>query len=95
MNNYHNTSSVTDMIDTLQWPTLAEHRLKTRLCIFYKIPGSPMPHCRTSHPHPALFLQIQELDTATHKHTDIFRLLKIPNCHLDFTPSTDSTVLIH
>ena len=37
MNNYHNSSSVTDMIDTLQWPTLAERRLKTRLCIFYKI----------------------------------------------------------
>jgi hypothetical protein len=30
-NNYHNTSSVTSMIDTLGWPTLAEHRLKTRL----------------------------------------------------------------
>jgi hypothetical protein len=30
-NNYHNTSSVTSMIDTLGWPTLAERRLKTRL----------------------------------------------------------------
>jgi hypothetical protein len=26
-NNYHNTSSVTSMIDTLGWPTLAERRL--------------------------------------------------------------------
>jgi hypothetical protein len=25
-NNYHNTSSVTSMIDTLGWPTLAERR---------------------------------------------------------------------
>ena len=36
-NNYHNTSSVTNMINTLQWPTLAERRLKTRLIMFYKI----------------------------------------------------------
>ena len=36
-NNYHNTSSVTSMIDTLGWPTLAERRLKTRLIMMYKI----------------------------------------------------------
>ena len=36
-NNYHNTSSVTDMVNTLQWPPLAERRLKSRLVIFYKI----------------------------------------------------------
>jgi hypothetical protein len=33
-NNYHNTSSVTSMIDTLGWQTLAECRLKTRLIDF-------------------------------------------------------------
>ena len=36
-NNYHNTSSVNTMIDTLGWPTLAERRLKTRLIMLYKI----------------------------------------------------------
>ena len=36
-NNYHNTSSVTSMIDTLGWPTLAERRLKTRLITLFKI----------------------------------------------------------
>ena len=36
-NNYHNTSSVTDMVNTLQWPPLADRRLKSRLVIFYKI----------------------------------------------------------
>jgi hypothetical protein len=36
-NNYHNTSSVTSMIDTLGWPTLAERRLKTKLIMMYKI----------------------------------------------------------
>jgi hypothetical protein len=28
-NNYHNTSSVTSMIDTLGWPTSSERRLRT------------------------------------------------------------------
>jgi hypothetical protein len=36
-NIYHNTSSVTDMLQTLTWPTLQQHRLKTKLIMFYKI----------------------------------------------------------
>ena len=36
-NNYDYISSTTAMINTLQWPTLAERRLKTRLVLFYKI----------------------------------------------------------
>jgi hypothetical protein len=36
-NNYHNTSSVTSMIDTLGWSTLTERRLKTKLIMMYKI----------------------------------------------------------
>jgi hypothetical protein len=37
-NRYHNTSSVTDMLQTLTWPTLQQRRLKTKLIImFYKI----------------------------------------------------------
>jgi len=34
---YHNTSSVSDMLDTLGWPTLAERRRTNRLTMFYKI----------------------------------------------------------
>ena len=34
---YHNTSSVTYMLQTLTWPTLQQRRLKTKLIIFYKI----------------------------------------------------------
>jgi hypothetical protein len=34
---HHNISSVTEMIHSLDWPTLQERRLKTRLHIFYKI----------------------------------------------------------
>jgi hypothetical protein len=34
---HHNTSRVTEMIQSLDWSTLQERRLKTRLHIFYKI----------------------------------------------------------
>ena len=34
---HHNTSIVTEMIHSFDWPTLQERRLKTRLHIFYKI----------------------------------------------------------
>ena len=34
---HHNTSSVSDMMNTLNWHTLQERRLKTRLQMFYKI----------------------------------------------------------
>jgi hypothetical protein len=37
---HHNTSSVTEMIHSLDWPRLQERRLKTRLHIFYKIINS-------------------------------------------------------
>ena len=36
-NRYHNTSSVTDMLQTLTWPSLQQRRLKTKLIMFYKI----------------------------------------------------------
>ena len=35
-NQYNNTSSITDMLQTLTWPTL-QRRLKTKLIMFYKI----------------------------------------------------------
>ena len=66
MNDYHNTSSVTDMIDTLQWPTLAERRLKTRLCIFYKI-----VHCLIAVPATHILIPT---DTRTrHSHSQTYR----------------------
>ena len=33
---YHNTISVSDMLSTLNWPTLAECRLRTRIIMIYK-----------------------------------------------------------
>jgi hypothetical protein len=39
---YHNTSSVTEMMDELSWTTLEERRSKTRLINFYKISNNKM-----------------------------------------------------
>ena len=36
-NRFHNTSSVGDMLQDLNWPTLQQRRLRTRLIFFYKI----------------------------------------------------------
>lgn len=36
-NNYHNTSSVTDMINYLRWDSLSSRRSKLQLTMFYKI----------------------------------------------------------
>ena len=39
---YHNTSSVTEMMDDLSWSTLKERGTKTRLINFYKISNNKM-----------------------------------------------------
>ena len=36
-NSYHNTSSVTEMLQTLNWPTLEKRRIRTRIIFLYKI----------------------------------------------------------
>ena len=36
-NRFHNTSSVTDMITDLNWPTLQQRRTRTRIIFFYKV----------------------------------------------------------
>ena len=36
-NRYHNTSSVTDMLQNLNWPSLEIRRIRVRLIMFYKI----------------------------------------------------------
>jgi len=36
-NRYHNTSSVTEMLRTLNWPTLEKRRIRTRIIFLYKI----------------------------------------------------------
>jgi hypothetical protein len=37
VNRYHNTSSVTSMLEELKWPTLEERRQRARLVLMSKI----------------------------------------------------------
>ncbi len=45
LNRYHNTSSVTNMLDQLNWTTLAQRRVVSRLCLVHKI-----SHCLVAIP---------------------------------------------
>jgi hypothetical protein len=36
-NRYHNTSSVSDMLDQLEWPSLESRRTNSRLAMMYKM----------------------------------------------------------
>jgi hypothetical protein len=36
-NRHHNTSSVSEMLNTMNWQTLQERRLRTRLILFHKV----------------------------------------------------------
>ncbi|KAK3090224.1 hypothetical protein FSP39_010191 [Pinctada imbricata] len=65
-NRYHNTSSVTEMIDTLDWPPLTHRRLRTRLIMMYKI-----THALVAIPSNTILIPP---DTRTRKqHTHTFR----------------------
>ena len=51
---YHNTSSISDMLEQLQWPTLAQRRYCLRLTMLYKINNSivtidPTPYLKPIH----------------------------------------------
>ena len=41
-NRYRNTSSVTDMLDNLEWETLESRRTKIQLVMFFKIINDPV-----------------------------------------------------
>lgn len=66
---YHNTSSVSDMLEDLNWPLLKVRRLKTRLIMFYKI-----IHCHVAiYPTNLLF----PVDTRTrHANPNCFRQIR-------------------
>ena len=69
LNRYHNTSSVSDMLDHLNWPTLQYRRSDARLCLMYKMVYNLVavdineyvtPVLRaTRHSHPHSFIQIR------------------------------------
>ena len=68
-NSYHNTSSVSNMLSSLQWPTIQQRRLNIRMCMIYKIIHNLVaipqdnyfiPKCRlTPNQHPYTFMQYQ------------------------------------
>jgi hypothetical protein len=72
LNRYHNTSSVTGMLNHLKWPTLQSRRSEARLCLMYKMVHNlvatniglyavPVSRAtRKTHPHSfIMFIQIQ------------------------------------
>ena len=74
LNRYHNTSSVSDMLVHLSWPTLQSRRSDARLCLMYKMVYSLVatdigqfvsPVLRqTRHSHPHSFIQIRSRNEA-------------------------------
>jgi hypothetical protein len=69
LNRYHNTSSVTDMLQSLSWPILQQRRSEARLCLMYKMVHGlvatniglyAVPVSRqTRRTHPHSFIQLQ------------------------------------
>ena len=80
-NRFHNTSSVNDMLTNLNWPTLQQRRLRTRLIFFYKVIHNIVAiypahllipqDTRTRHSNPSGFKHI-------HTHKDIYKYSFFP-----------------
>ena len=64
-NRYHNTSSVTDMLQNLNWPSLEIRRTRVRLIMFYKI----MHHVVAIHPLDTLLLPTTIITRYNSSHT--------------------------
>ena len=60
----HNTSSVTDMMHTLRWPTLQEHRIKASLQMFHKIVNN-----KIEIPYENILVKSQSKTWSTHNQT--------------------------
>ena len=81
-NNYSSTSSVTAMLDRLEWETLRQRRIKTRAAMMYRV-----FHCLVAIPLPSQFSQT---GAATRGHQHRYR---VPFCRTtiyreSFFPST-------
>ena len=64
-NRYHNTSSVTDMLHNLNWPSLDIRRTRVRLIMFYKI----IHHVVAIHPLDTLLLPTTTITRYNSSHT--------------------------
>ena len=79
-NRYHNTSSVTNIMQTLKLPSLEIRRTRCRLIMFYKI----IHNIVAINPPPNLHLT-KEQDTVAYIHTELYKQTKT---HINtlFTP---------
>ena len=67
-NRYHNMSSPTQMLKSLEWETLASRRIKLKLCLFFKIhhgitdvtfpPHVHLAAERTRRSHPSVYFEL-------------------------------------
>ena len=64
-NRYHNTSSVTDMLQNLNWPSLEIRRTRVRRIMFYKI----IHHVVAIHPLDTLLLPTTTITRYNSSHT--------------------------
>ena len=90
-NRYHNTSSVTDMLHNLNWPSLEIRRTRVRLIMFYKI----IHHVVAIHPLDTLLLPTTTItrynSSPTYQHIRTDKdsygpfLLKLPYYHQNMT----------
>ena len=98
---YHNTSSVSDMLEQVQWPTLAQRRCCLRLTMLYKIKNSivtidPTPYLKpirtTTRTNSLSFLPYR-CNTESFKHAYFPRTIPIWNTLPDTifsSPSQDA-----
>ena len=71
VNRYHNTSSVTSMLEELKWPTLEERRQRARLVLMYKIVNGLVKFDATDR-----FVQLSRLSRNMSQHS-----FQIPSCN--------------
>ena len=71
-NRYHNTSSVTDMLQNLNWPSLEIRRTRVRLIMFYKI----IHHVVAIHPLDTLLLPTTTITRYNSSHTITYQHIR-------------------
>ena len=102
LNRFHNTSSVTGMIDTLGWRSLEYRRMDASLCLFYKIVNGLVlipadqyliPLSRSTRLHHPLAYQIPHSNCDYHKFSFFPRTIRVWNAlpqTFVFTPTYEA-----
>ena len=83
---YHNTSSVTDMLQNLNWPSLEIRRTRVRLIMFYKT----IHHVVAIHPLDTLLSPTTTITRYNSSHTYQHRSIRTDkdSCKYSFYPRT-------